>query len=117
MAPRAPKRPVVTDSSGDVFADLGLEVKGQDAWKVAIAMAITSTITRGKLTQAEVGRIIGIDQPKVSNLTRGRLEGFSLDRLVYFLLMLGYDIDVHLTRQLSPSRKGQVRVHNVAMAM
>ena len=107
----------VTDSSGDVFADLGVDLDEKDRLKLAIAHEITNVIVRRKLTQAEVARIIGADQAKVSNLTRGRLKGFSLDRLVLYLLCLGYDIDVHISAQRETSAdKGEVRVHH-AIAM
>jgi predicted XRE-type DNA-binding protein len=118
VAKRVPNRPVVTDSSGDVYADLDLKLSGHDAWKLAIAREITGVISRGKMTQAKVAQILGTDQAKVSNITRGRLKGFSLERLVLFLLTLGYDIDVHISQQ--PARaniRGQVRVHHAAMAM
>jgi len=38
--------------------------------------------------------ILDVDQPKVSALIRGRLAGFSLDRLVRFLVLLGSDVEI-----------------------
>jgi predicted XRE-type DNA-binding protein len=105
----------VVDSSGDVFADLGVTLTGEDAWKVAIAREITAAISRQKMTQAEAASKIGTDQAKVSNLTRGKLDGFSVERLMAYLLRLGFDIDMHISR--TPSSKGRVRVHHGAMAL
>jgi predicted XRE-type DNA-binding protein len=103
----------VTDSSGDVFADLGIELDHAERLKVDIAIEISGVIARSGLTQTQVADIIGADQAKVSNLTRGKLKGFSLDRLVQYLLRLGYDIDLHISRKRQGRpRDGKVRVHH-----
>jgi predicted XRE-type DNA-binding protein len=102
----------VTDSSGDVFADLGIVLDHGERLKIDIAIEISGIIARSGLTQAQVAEIIGADQAKVSNLTRGKLKGFSLDRLVQYLLRLGCDIDLHISRKRrGPQRDGQVRLH------
>jgi predicted XRE-type DNA-binding protein len=49
-----------------------------------------------------------VDQPKVSALIRGRLAGFSLERLMRFLLLFGQDIKI--TVQASPSTRPRARV-------
>ena len=38
--------------------------------------------------------LLGIDQPKISALMRGKLDGFSIDRLLRFLNALGRDIEI-----------------------
>jgi predicted XRE-type DNA-binding protein len=43
--------------------------------------------------------IIGLDQPKVSNLLRGRLAGFSVDRLLGILNRLGHNVEVRISAQ------------------
>ena len=47
-----------------------------------------------RLTQAEAAKLLNVDQPKISALKCGRLAGFSLDRLVRFLVLLGNDVDI-----------------------
>ena len=42
------------------------------------------------------GQILRVDQPKISALSRGVLNGFSLERLMRFLLLLGQDIEIHI---------------------
>lgn len=104
----------VTDSSGDALADLGVPLGHSERLKVDIAIEISGMIARSDLTQAQVAEIIGADQAKakVSNLTRGKLRGFSLDRLVQYLLRLGYDVDLHVSKKrTSAQRHGQVRLH------
>ncbi len=56
--------------------------------KAELANKITVLIEDRGLTQVQTAKLLGIDQPKVSALIRGRLSGFSLERLMRFLLML-----------------------------
>lgn len=97
-APREATDDVVVGSSGNVFDDLGVSLSSEDLLKVEIARAINNTIRKRKLTQAQAAKRMGIDQPKVSALLRGRLDDFSADRLIRFLLMLGRDIDIHISK-------------------
>jgi predicted XRE-type DNA-binding protein len=46
------------------------------------------------MTQAKAAEILGIDQPKVSALVRGKLSGFSLERIIHFLNLLGRDVQI-----------------------
>jgi predicted XRE-type DNA-binding protein len=96
-------------SSGNVFADLGLPHAPEDMLKIEIAVSISAAIRRMGLTQAEAGKIIGVDQPKVSALSRGRLKDFSIERLFSFLTKLGVDVDISLSGG-HPDRRGHVRV-------
>ena len=98
----------VTESSGDVFADLGLELTEEDRLKIQIAQTIVVAINERNLTQAEAAEIMGIDQPKVSALMRGRLEGFSLQRLLNLVTALGRDVDIRIRRSRDP--RGKVTV-------
>jgi predicted XRE-type DNA-binding protein len=62
--------------------------------KAELAARICGVIARRKLTQARAAAVLGIEQPKVSALIRGRLDGFSTDRLFRFLNDLGQDVDI-----------------------
>lgn len=84
----------VQPSSGNVFADLGLPNPEDRLVKAELASKISSAIEQKKLTQIEAAELLGIDQPKVSALTRGRLSGFSTARLLRFLNALGNDIEI-----------------------
>jgi predicted XRE-type DNA-binding protein len=46
------------------------------------------------LTQLEAAKLLDVDQPKISALVRGRLAGFSIDRLLRFLMLLGHDVRI-----------------------
>lgn len=89
--------------SGNVFADLGVARPEEALAKAELAHKITTMIERRGLTQAEAARLLEVDQPKISALKRGRLAGFSLDRLVRFLVLLGNDVEIVVkARRRSP---------------
>jgi predicted XRE-type DNA-binding protein len=93
----------VTPSSGNVFADLGLPDADQLLVKADLVIEITRVIEERGLTQAQAAEILGVDQPKVSALARGRIDGFSLERLYRFLNALGRDVEI----VVRPAPKGK----------
>jgi len=95
--------------SGNVFADLALTNAEERLAKAELAHQICSLIGSAKLTQAEAARRMGIDQPKVSALLRGRLKDFSTDRLFRFLNALGRDVFI-TTRPAQSRYRPQIRV-------
>ncbi len=81
-------------SSGNVFSDLGVDAPEEALAKAELAFRISEIIEARALTQAAAAAILGIDQPKVSALLRGRLTGFSMERLIRFLTTLGRDVEI-----------------------
>ncbi|MFO0951165.1 MAG: helix-turn-helix transcriptional regulator [Isosphaeraceae bacterium] len=71
----------VQESCGNVFSDLGLPKPEQLLVKDGLAKRISDIISERGMTQVEAATLLGIDQPKVSALIRGKLGGFSVDRL------------------------------------
>jgi predicted XRE-type DNA-binding protein len=88
----------VHDSSGNVFADLGIENAEEYLAKSELAAEILRIVQRRRLTQAEAAKLLGIRQPKVSELLRGRLDGFSTDRLLRFITQLGYNVQIKVSK-------------------
>ncbi|MFZ4702272.1 MAG: helix-turn-helix domain-containing protein, partial [Candidatus Methylumidiphilus sp.] len=84
----------VRASSGNLFADLGRPDAEEALARVRLAQQIAEIIERQTLSQAEAAELMGLDQPKVSALVRGRLSGFSTDRLLRCLMLLGQDVDI-----------------------
>lgn len=82
------------ESSGNVFADLGLKNPEERLAKSELAVRIAASIKALKLTQVAAAQLCGIDQPKISKLLRGDLYGFSTDQLFRFLTALGQDIEI-----------------------
>jgi predicted XRE-type DNA-binding protein len=81
----------ITSSSGNVFVDLGFnEAEAQVlALRADLMAQLEKTIKSRKMTQVETSRILGVSQGRVSDLTRGKVEKFSLDMLVTFAAKLG----------------------------
>ena len=78
----------------NIFADLGRPDADQLLAKAELARGIRRLIAERGLTQAAAAGVLGIAQPDVSNLHRGRLAGFSMERLYRFLNALGQDVQI-----------------------
>jgi predicted XRE-type DNA-binding protein len=100
----------IVQGSGNVFADIGLPNPEERLAKADLAIRIASAIRARRLTQARAARILKIDQPKVSRLLRGRLSGFSTERLMHFLTLLGRDIEIVVKAAPRSRRQGRLRV-------
>ena len=100
----------VVVGSGNVFADLGHLRPAEALAKAELARKISAMIARRGLTQAAAAEVLEIDQPKVSALKRGRLAGFSLDRLVRFLVLLGSDVKIVVKPASGTGRRARVMV-------
>ncbi|MBS0621765.1 MAG: XRE family transcriptional regulator [Verrucomicrobia bacterium] len=98
-----------TESSENVFADLGIADPEEALAKAEIALRISEIIKKKKLTQAQAAKILKITQPKVSLLLRGYLTNFSLERLLRFLNELGQDVSISIT-PASGSKQGTMRI-------
>ena len=100
----------VTRGSGNVYADLGFANPAEELAKAQLALLIDHAIQERGLTQQAAATLMGVDQPKVSHILRGRLGGFSTQRLMEFLTALGRDVEI-VVRHAPPSRKrGRLRI-------
>lgn len=104
------KKADYTRSSGNVFADLELPDAEERLLKAQLAMQIRRFIEPRGWTQTEIAEVIGLDQPKVSNLLRGRLAGFSVDRLLSILNRLGHNVEVRISAQEYDPEEAQTLV-------
>jgi predicted XRE-type DNA-binding protein len=98
-----------TESSGNVFADLGIPNPEEALAKSEIAMKIHDIIKKKKLTQAKAAKILKVSQPKISLLLRGYLTDFSLERMLRFLNDLGQDVYISIVPSSHP-RHGSTMV-------
>lgn len=92
MAKRSRRQ--VTDSTGNVFADLGRADAAELGTKALLGAAICAIAKERRLSQSDVAAALGINQPKVSALLHFNLEGFSVERLMHFLVALGKDVEI-----------------------
>lgn len=101
----------ITRGSKNVLADLGIEDAEELSTKVRLAVEIVRIVRARKLRQVQVARHLGIPQPKVSALLNYRLDGFSAERLMYFLTALDRDVEIRIKRKSSSREEGQIRVY------
>ena len=99
-----------TSSSGNVFADLKLPKADDLLAKAELAAKIIAEIQRQRMTQTQAAAILGIDQPKVSALSQGKLSGFSIERLMRFLVLLGRDVEITVKTRSRPRSTAKLRV-------
>jgi predicted XRE-type DNA-binding protein len=97
-------------SSGNVFADLGLENADELLLKAELARQISNIISQQQMTQTEVAKTLEIEEDTVSNLTKGKLSDFSTVQLFRFLNILGQDVEIVVKTKSQSSSLAQTRV-------
>ncbi|MBY0522705.1 MAG: helix-turn-helix domain-containing protein [Gemmataceae bacterium] len=106
----ATKAERVQESSGNVFADLGLRNPQDMLAKAQLAHRICQVIAAEGLTQMKAAEIMDLDQPKISALMRGKLKGFSADRLFRCLNDLGQEVEITIRPVQQTGRRGGIHV-------
>lgn len=88
----------VTESSGNIFRDLGFPPHEAEVMllRARLAEALRAWIERQQLTQAQASKRLGISQPRVSEITRGKVELLSLDYLVGLCAKAGIPVELRL---------------------
>lgn len=91
----------VQKSSGNVFRDLGFSREEAEHLKVRsdLMIRLTKFIEARRLTQAQAARLLGVSQPRISDLVRGKIDRFSVDSLIEMLGRTGARIAVVVTRR------------------
>lgn len=103
---------VGTIGSGNVWADLGFPRPEREEAKARLVLNISQVIDERDLTQQQAGRIIGLSQPKLSQLLRGHWQSYSLDRLTRYINALG--VSVRLSFETRPEwHEGDLVVERV----
>ena len=74
-------------------------------------MLITDIIKNKKITQEQAAELIGIDQPKVSKITRGLLAEFTVERLMRYVLRLGFDLEIWPVPHKPKNTTAGIHVH------
>ena len=88
----------ITMGSGDVFTDLGFSPAESRNLRIRSEMmtALRKFIEKESLTQADAAKRLKVSQPRVSDLTRGKISRFSLDTLVNMLTDAGLEVDFRI---------------------
>ena len=84
----------MTRSSRNVFRDLGFDLGEAEHLKIRadLMIQVQKQIEAAGYKQVNAAKILGITQPRVSDLLRGRIDVFSTDTLIDMLARLGVDV-------------------------
>jgi len=85
-------------SCGNVFADLGFDKQEAANLKLRsqLMIEVEKDLMGKKLTQQAAAKVLGISQPRISDLKRGKVDKFTIDMLVNFLTKLGHNVSVQV---------------------
>lgn len=99
----------VEEGSTNVYADLGYADAGEMQRKSQLAAEIARAIKARRLTQDGAAALLGIDQSKVSRITRGQFRGVSEAKLLELMARLGRDVKI----VVGPVRRraGKIELH------
>jgi predicted XRE-type DNA-binding protein len=95
-------------SSGNIFADLGLPDADDQLIRSNIAIELRRLIKERKLSQTAAAKKIGISQPDLSHILRGRLRGYSVERLMRMLTALDQDVEIRSKPRSARNRPGRI---------
>lgn len=95
------------ESSGNVFADVGLENAEELQSRALIGFHIVALLKEKNLKQREISKLLDIKQAEVSHLLNGHFSRFSTDKLLDFLRCLNHKVKI----QISPHHQGEPYQH------
>ena len=100
----------VTKGSENVFVDCGFPPAEAENLRIRAKMmiALTGYIQERKITQARAAKVMGVSQPRISDLVRGKIGLFTIDTLVSMVTAAGLKVDVDITAGRPNSRNKQV---------
>ena len=80
--------------STNVYADLGYSDAAEMQRKASLAAEVARAIKARRLTQEAAANLLGIDQAKVSKITRGQFRGVSEAKMLELVARLGHDVTI-----------------------
>lgn len=86
-----------TTGSGDIFKDFGFSDEEAAALtiKASLFRTLQTALKQMPGTQAELGSRLGVPQSKISDILNGKMSGFSVERLISYLVKLKYNVSLH----------------------
>jgi predicted XRE-type DNA-binding protein len=105
--------PIVEDSTGNIFEDLGFPDAEERLAKALLARVVRAVIRERGLTQTQAAVLLGVRQPDVSDLMRGRLDRFSMERLERFLNALDLEVRIQVGPRPADKARAGITVERV----
>lgn len=95
------EREPIIPSSGNVFADLGFEPEEAENLRVRadLMIAIKTLIQEKGWTQQEAAQQLGVSQPRISEICRGKIGLFTVDKLINMLARAGQQVAVQILEE------------------
>ena len=100
--------------SGNIFADIGLPNPEEHLLKAQLVVQLGLLIKARKLTQTAAAKRLGVKQPDLSNILRGRFRGYSVERLMRMLTAFNQDIDIVVRPRKKTGKRGRIAVVEAA---
>ncbi|AOJ32214.1 helix-turn-helix domain-containing protein [Burkholderia metallica] len=97
----------IEPGSGNVYADLGMRDADEMRVKAQLAAKIAEIIKSRRWTQQHAARLLGMTQPKLSNMLRGQFRGVSETKMLECLAKLGRDVRI----VVGPDRHSEIAGH------
>ncbi|QLF92709.1 XRE family transcriptional regulator [Pseudomonas sp. ABC1] len=100
----------IEESSGNPYADIGQTNASEMQVKARLATKIGEIIKSRRLTQLQAAEILGLPQPKVSDMLRGKFRGISEAKMIDCLSRLGRDVQILIKTAPRSRKEGRVEV-------
>ena len=98
------------NSSGNVFADIGLPDAADHLIKAKLVFKIDTLMRERGLKQGETATLLGVKQPDISKMLHGDFRQFSVERLMRFLVALGQDVEIVVKPHSSSATTAELHV-------
>ncbi|MDO5693658.1 MAG: helix-turn-helix transcriptional regulator [Pseudomonadota bacterium] len=95
----------VEESSGNVYADLGMVDADEMLVKSQLSMKIEEIIKSRGWTQQQAAEVLGVPQPRLSKMLRGQFRGISQTKMLECLNLLGCDVQI----VVAPAKRTEAR--------
>ena len=101
-------KPKIHESSGNIFADVGLPDAENHMLKAQLVTELFRLFTERKLTQTKAAEIMGITQPAVSRLFKGDFRDYSIERLMRMLTAFDQDVQIVASPHAKAGEAGRI---------
>jgi predicted XRE-type DNA-binding protein len=89
----------ITESGGNVFADIGLPDADELDLKASLVFKIADVMDSRQLTQTAAAKLTGLSQPDFSRILNGNLRDMSVERLFRVIVMLDADVEINVSQE------------------
>lgn len=96
--------------SGNIFADLGVKNPEEALLKSRVVGEIQRIVESRNLTSSEAAKIVGLTPSKLNDVLRGRLSGYSMERLLRMVNALGHDVEVKISKRRRANVPGVFKI-------